>query len=58
MKLPVYQYDTKDLLTGASDGSEQIVTADEYLQPQRLYGVEPHSRTPLVNGKTDPVSCV
>jgi len=35
MKLPEQEFDTKDLLTEMT-GPEQIVSADEYLQPQQF----------------------
>ena len=59
LRLPSHTYDTKDLVRNmsvAADGPEEIIEADEYLQPQLIVGVplDPRNRH-QVNGKLDKV---
>jgi len=59
MRLPTQTYDTRDLLAGAgSDGPEEVMSAEEYLQPQGLMNSMhlcsvPNGHVDTVGNRTD-----
>ena len=64
LRLPSQTYDTKDLVRNMSvnaDGPEEIIEADEYLQPQLIGGATADVRIRpqhQANGKLDKVGYV